>query len=68
MSALGNFVASALAHAENAQDAARYQWVLPIITGSSDADKRTVLVVMQLLKGLDGDVAVDAAMKAHNEN
>jgi hypothetical protein len=61
-------VASALAHAENAQDAERYQWILPILTGGSDADKRTLLIAKQLFNGLDGDALVDAAMKAYNEN
>jgi hypothetical protein len=61
-------VASALAHAENAQDAASYQWVLPILVGGATADNRTALICSQLACGLDGDAAVDAAMKVDNEN
>jgi len=46
-------------------DAKRYRWALPILVGTSDAvaDKRTIALACQLMNGLDGDAAIDAAMK-----
>lgn len=51
---------------ESEKDAARYRFVLPIITGedSDAADKITRAVGYQLMRGLDGNAAIDAAMEA----
>jgi hypothetical protein len=51
--------------AELRKDAERYHFILPIITGndSDNADKIAMAVAIQLMKGLDGDAAIDAAMK-----
>jgi chromosome segregation ATPase len=45
------------------KDAERYRWILPIVTGddSDEADKRAMAIATQLMKGLDGDDAIDAA-------
>lgn len=47
------------------RDSDRYKWALPILTGtcSVEADKRTIALAMQLGIGLEGDAAIDAAMK-----
>lgn len=46
-----------------AKDAARYRFLLPIVTGDGDVDDaRAIAVGFQLLRGLDGDAAIDAAM------
>ena len=46
-------------------DAARLDWLLPVVTGVSDdeADNRTLGLARQLVNGLDGRQAIDAAMK-----
>lgn len=53
--------------AENAalaQDAARYRFVEPMIGGDdiTEADRRTLLIVGGLMKGMTTDQAVDAAI------
>jgi len=46
-------------------DSEMLDWVLSFATGSmgETADRRTLLVVHQVLAGLDGRAAVDAAMR-----
>ena len=45
-------------------DTERLDWVLSFAGGDDNplADKRTMLLAMQLIAGLDGRAAVDAAM------
>lgn len=44
-------------------DANRYRWAVPILCALGDeGDKRAMALAMQLMKGLDGDAAVDAAI------
>lgn len=47
------------------KDAERYHFILPIVTGidSDNADKIAMAIATQLMKGLDGDAAIDAAMQ-----
>lgn len=51
--------------AEASKDAARFQWILPILTGDDDgqANVKTMKLAGALMVGLDGIAAVDAAMK-----
>jgi len=53
---------------EQAQkDAERYRWVLPILNGDGhEGDERAFAIAAQLLKGLNGDAAIDAAKEASN--
>ena len=44
------------------KDAARYRWALPILTGSDEGDVRALRLAASLIQGLDGDIAIDAAM------
>ena len=50
---------------EDARDAARFRWALPILTGvdSEMADSRALLIAFQLARGLDGGEAIDTAMQ-----
>lgn len=45
------------------KDTERLEWVLPVVTGSNDAeaDSRTVLLAQALFRGQDGRAAIDAA-------
>lgn len=47
-------------------DAARLNWALPILVGDDSdlANARALALAAQLIKGLDGKPALDAAMKA----
>lgn len=47
---------------DTAADAKRYRWLLPIVTAGDECDARTLLVGAALMRGLDGDAAIDAAM------
>ena len=47
-------------------DSQRLDWALPILTGhdSENADALAMNLAMQLMRGLDGRAAIDAAMEA----
>lgn len=45
----------------------RYQWVLPILTGEGhEGDKRALAIAAQLVNGLTGSAAIDAAKEKTN--
>ncbi|MGE0769867.1 MAG: hypothetical protein AB7L90_25795 [Hyphomicrobiaceae bacterium] len=48
-------------------DADRYKWALPILVSGDEGCARTELLVAQILLGLDGDAAVDAARAAQEK-
>jgi hypothetical protein len=52
--------------AELEKDAARLEWVLPIVCGDCDkfADARTMAMAVQLANGKDRREAIDAAIEA----
>ncbi len=52
-------------HDKLAADSRRYRWLLPILIGGEGGDQRTLHITAALMRGLDGDAAIDAAMAAH---
>ena len=44
-------------------DAERYRYLRPLIIGGPEADARTLLLGEMLMRGLDGDNVVDAAIR-----
>lgn len=52
---------------EALKDAERYRWVLPILTGEGhEGDKRALAIAAQLVNGLTGSAAIDAAKEKSN--
>lgn len=47
------------------RDAARYQWLMPVVTGEDDVEtlRKSLALAGAIVRGLTGDEAVDAAMK-----
>lgn len=59
--AAGSRVASSRGR-RHVDDTGRIDWLLPIVTGSSGADDRTMALAVCLAQGLDGREAIDKAM------
>ena len=59
---------AAAAIREFERDAERYQFVRPIMTQEGrEGDKRALLIAKALFLGIEGDAAIDHAMKAYDE-